>query len=339
MIVMRRCLIGLSLIIVSLCSFLIATPAVALVNPTSVTLPDTIVYRHLIQANDWFVSCPYDIEYASSPGIGIERLFTFSLLSTDGSTEIGSIVPYSYVNYGFPRGVTGFYIADSTNTTSGNLTWGSGYIVRVRENPSQYPSPINWDFPLSSSNYHNQTSQSANQGALLAQLLSWASKLDTDWSTTGIVLLTSSDQGTVLSSYGELYFRSAIQGLQNMCPTLFAVQTEPLTYEKRSWDYSLWTTFQTRWAGTFIADFMTGFAGLFSVTTSWATSMASVIIFAVIIIFSLRKMKGTTLSAFMDGFTILIMATLSGWFSFTICGLAAFIAAVTAGLILFLNRS
>jgi hypothetical protein len=142
----------------------------------------------------------------------------------------------------------------------------------------------------------------------------------------------------VLSTTGELYFLNAVPGIQTMCPQLFSVQIETPSYEKRTWSYTLAESLRTKYAGTFVADFMTGYAGLFSMDTNSAMDVTSIIIFVIVILFSVWKFKASLLAAFTDGYAVLLLLMLNGFVSMILVGLIAFLAVMLGGVILLFNR-
>src|SRR4030042_3929128 len=111
-----------------------------------------------------------------------------------------------------------------------------------------------------------------------------------------------------------------------MSPQLFSVQTESPDYTKRSWSFSFANALKTKYDGTFIEDFMTGYAGLFSMDSSAAMNILSVIMFVALMGLAVWKFKATMLSAFMDGYTFLLLLMLLGFFDMMWAGFMAFAA-------------
>ena len=173
--------------------------------------------------------------------------------------------------------------------------------------------------------------------ALKVKIVDSATFLTTAFDTA---LLAKSEAGTtVLSTAGELYYLQAIPGLQSMAPALFSVQLENPDYTKRTWSRTFAETLQTKYAGTFIYDAMTGYAGLFSMEIPAAMNFISIMLFAVVIGISVWKFKATMLSGFVDGYALLLLLMLMGFFSMIWAGFMAFCAIVLGGVILFLNKA
>lgn len=305
----------------------IPAPALAMDEPDSVYLYDIEIFQDLLVENDFLAVASYHIPFTLQPDANINETFLFQLFSPDGSSIVGSVLAYPRYNGGYGYGIVSFYFETG-------MTWNSSYIFRVYESPVYYPSPKYWNFTIGASNYSSDSNQ---KDALRSKILDSAKELSTEWS---VDLLSTSDSGQVLlSTYGELYYLYAIPGLQSMAPALFSVQIESPTYTKRSWSTTFADAMQTKYAGTIIGDFMTGFAGMFSMQTSSAMNIFSIIIFVVVILLSTWKFKATTLSAFIDGYSVLLLLMLDGFFSMVLTGFIAFLSIMIGGIILFFNRS
>jgi hypothetical protein len=197
-----------------------------------------------------------------------------------------------------------------------------------------YPSPLYWNFTVGPANYSDEADQAA---ALKAKIIDEASSLGSMWDEE---LLTTNDLGlTILSTDGELYFIQAVPGLQVICPTLFGVEIVSPSYIKRNWAYTLANSMMNKYDGTIFGDFMTGYAGLFSMQTSTAATFLSVIIFVAFMVLAVFKFKGSIMSSFIDGYAILLLLMLLGAFNMVYAGLMAFLSVFMGGVVLFLNRS
>lgn len=299
----------------------------AIAAPDDVSLDGITLFNSLISDNDTLAIVPYSITFTTEPTQKIDQTFIFSMRSADNSTEYGSVLAYPYYNGGYGSGVVSFYFESG-------ITWGSSYSFRLQENPTYYPSGQYWDFQIGASNYSSATDQTA---ALKTEITDSATFLTTQYS---IALLTTNEGGaTVLSTDGELYYVEAIPGLQTMCPALFSVRLESPDYTKRSWSTAFAELMQTKYSGTFIGDFMTGWAGQFSMEQNAAAAILSIILFAVLIAIDVAKMKATMLSAFVDGYAFLLLLMLMGMFPMLAAGGIAFCSTVIGGIILFLNRA
>lgn len=300
-------------------------------DPDSVSIYDISVYRHLLEDDDWLAVVPYTVSYTDEPDLSIDKTYIFRLVDTDDTTILGSMLAFPYINGGYGDGIISFYF----DAASAPL-WDTEYTIRVDQNPSNYDTPQTWLFTLPASAYSVYDTQSANQALLQAEIIAICRELEISWS---IELLGETEVSTVLSDYGEAYFRNSILGLQTMCPDLFSVEITPVTSERRTWDETFADTFETRYSGYFWGDAMTGFAGLFNVDSSPATAVVSLIIIAILMGLAMKFFKATGHSALMVGFAALGLCTCLGVVSFTLHGFIAFITAVASGVVLFLNRA
>lgn len=324
-----------------------AQPVVAAMSdPISVSTYDMAVYQHLLEDDDRLFIIPYSINYASTQNVTIDDAFLFQMYDPTGTNLLGTSLAYPYQDAGYGPGIVSFYFP-----ASDNLTWQATNIIRIVENPSQFATPTYWDFPLAVSDYTSATTQATNQEALRLKILGLATDLSISWS---LDLLAQTEMGTVLSSYGEDYFRNSILSLQSMCPGLFSVQMAVPDFDTTSWDYTVANTFLSRYNGTFIGDAMTGFAGLTSSDTTTAMNVWTLILFGALVCFEMswtrkKNVRGyrisskpfaaTVWSAMMDGSALLILMTLLGAFSMVLNGLISFLCVVVLGMVLFLNRA
>lgn len=303
------------------------TPCYATDEPDSVSLYDITIFEDLITTGDMLVVAPYSIPFTTLPDDALGELFLFRWLSADGLTELGASVPFAYQDLGYGAGVVTFYLE------SGGV-WNTAYIFRVQENPAYYTTPLYWDFVVGPANYSSASDQSA---ALRLTILGIANTLTTEY---GVELLSTSESGVVnLSTYGEIYFMNAIPGLSTMCPTLFSVQVRSPDYTKRTWSYTLANTLKTRYSGTFIEDFMTGYAGLTNTDVRTSMNVMSIILFTILVLVSVKVFKANTYAAVTDGYALLLVLMINSFIDMVLVGFIAFILVATGGVVLFLNRS
>ena len=296
-------------------------------EPDSVSLDGIVIFQDLLVEDDFLAFVPYDIPFIIDPSVTIDQTFIFRLLSPDGTSENGTTLATPAYNGGYGSGVVSFYFASG-------MTSEEAYVFRVQQNPTYYPSSQYWDFVIGASDYSTEADQAT---ALKAKVVDSATFLT---AVFGTALLTSSEAGTtVLSTYGELYYLTVLPGLQNMCPALFSVQLEDPDYTKRSWSFTLADALKTKYDDTFVYDFMTGYAGLFSMETTASMNFLCIMLFAVTIGISVWKFKATMLSAFGDGYAVLLLLMLMGFADMVLVGALAFCSAVIGGVILFLNKA
>lgn len=296
-------------------------------QPETVSLYDIRLYTGLITSGDYLAYIPYNLAFDTEPSAGIDETYIFRWMTATG-TELGRNTASPLFNDGYGHGVVSFYLASG-------VTENTSYTFRVQQNPAYYPDPEYWDFEINASNYEDASDQSA---ALKAQVVDTCDILSPEF---GVSLLTTTETGsTVLSLYGELYFLEAVPGLQTMCNELFSVQLENPDFTDRDWSTALADAMRTKYAGTFIGDFMTGFAGLFSLETSPAMNSLAIGVFVIVIILSIWKGKATILAATLDGYCALLLLMLMGFFSMIWAGFMAFVfGAILGGGVVLFKRS
>lgn len=327
----RRCSIWLIRVSLALLLFVslsaaFPTTALAMDEPDSVSLHDIVVYQNLITSGDMFFIVPYSIPFTTIPDDRINETFLFRMFSAN-LTEVGAYMPYPYHDLGYGSGILQFYLP------SGGIE-DEPYIFRVQQSPVFYVSPQTWDFAIGPANYSQAADQSA---ALKAKLIEVATDLSLEYN---VELLTTDEGVVTLSTYGEIYFLNAAPGLNTMCPEMFSMRMRTPDYTRRSWDSTVATTLETRFPqGTPVGEFMIGTAGLFSTDTSTTMNILSVILFAVVFFTSVKWFRASTYSALLDGYAILLLLMLNGFFSMIGAGFVAFIAAMVGGVYLFLNRA
>lgn len=324
---MKRLIKYLVLFLIVILAFPVSSAIAADEQPDTVSLYDIEIFNGLLVDDDFLAIVPYQISFDTEPEVGIDETYIFRLLSPGGTDELGVKTAQNTFNDGYGLGMVSFYFEEG-------MTANASYVFRVQQNPAYYPDPDYWDFTVSGSNYSQADDQSA---ALKAKIVDLSSALSVEF---GVALLTTAESGsTVLSAYGELYYLNAIPGLQYMCESLFSVQLVNPDFSKRSWSYTFANALQTKYAGTFIEDFMTGFGGLFSIESSPAMNALSIFLFVILIVISVWKFKATVLSAILDGYCLLLLLMLMGFFSMIWAGFMAFVSVFVGGGILLFKRS
>ena len=302
-------------------------PAHAQEEPDTVTMPSAKVFNSLISSNDTLFFITTDIAFTSTQDYDVDDAFTFTLLDSEDDI-VGTTEGLATYNQGYGDQVISFYFDE------GVITWEDTYTLRIMENPGVYETSNYWDFTIGASAFSDETDQSL---ALRAEVLESAVDLS---SAFGVVLYETNESGVkVLSTYGELYYLLVIPGLQSMSSTLFGIETENPDYTKRTWSYELRDSLLTKYEDTFVEDFMTGYAGLFSMETSTAMNILSMLMFIVLMGLAVWKFKASIMAALMDGYAFLLLLMLIGFFDMIYAGFLAFASLVMGGVILFLNRS
>ncbi|GEM_PF-6568392 len=203
-------------------------PALAVAAPDLMEIQDVEVFRHLLEDDDYLVIITYNIEYTVLPSETADNLFIIRLM--DGVTELGSNMPYPYINYGYGIGCMSLYWDAATAPT-----WGTLYDVRLEGNPLMFAPPLApIIYTLQAGDFVASTDPDVQKTFLASRIRSIADDMQTLFGA-GYEMLDSTDSGTYLSALGEYYFYGAVPGIQVMCPELFILQKTTPEWEDRDW--------------------------------------------------------------------------------------------------------
>lgn len=292
-----------------------ASPALAISNPDSPPIISNVkINKSLIETGDMVIYGDYDIPYASIPSVDASDTFIFRLIDTDNTTELGAIVPYVMIDYGYNKGVFGFYFSAADAPT-----WGQSYIIRISQNPTYFPSPISTDYVMATTAYTTKTSQEDNQTEMAINIINAAQRMQSNYPT--YTFLEDSAGGTVLSSpTGETYFRGTIYGIQAMAPSLFLVQVLSQSTEDRAWTTNQSDTYEERFDSTWVGTSVNATANQFGITPQMAMGMGFILplCLGAIVVSSMRFRR--TEPGFMASFLFMFMGELMGWFPTAIFG-------------------
>jgi hypothetical protein len=304
--------------------------AVTALPDSTPTLHDMKVYRNLLVDDDFLLVVPYTMPYATPPDLGIDKTFIFRLFDVAGTTELGSILAFPYNDDGYGEGIVSFYFDDTAAPV-----WGANYVLRIDCNPAEFAAPTVWSFVLDSPAYSSFDDHDDNIEELRLDILEMGETLSGSWP---VDLTEETDSGTVLSTYGERYFRRAIKSVQAMCPELFYVQVSNPDYTKRSWDTIFADALANTFSGTFVWDAMTGFAGLWTMQTRTAMGYVAMVVGLIFMAISVSQFQQVQ-QGFLDFALVLTYFTLAGGFSPVLHAIIAFLSVFLGGMVWFLNRA
>ena len=176
-----------------------------------------------------------------------DRTYTFQLITTANSTEVGAVTPFVSFDNGYNGGAFGMYF-DSTD----NLTFGGNYTLRIAQNPVHFDTPVNFDYEIPSASWTTAETQANNQIELAIAVIAAAERLEDEY--TDYTLLESGLSATVLySPTGETYFRGAFYGIQLLAPSLFDIQVAPYdTSDERVYTDNMTDNYTGRFTGTWV---------------------------------------------------------------------------------------
>ena len=300
-------------------------------NPDLIQVTSVLVSTNITAEHDFVLVFHYNIYYSgSTPNETAQDIFIFSLLSTDGSEELGAVLPYPYYNAGFDQGASAVYF-----NAFDAPTWGQAYILRIAGNPAYFNDPPILNYYLASSDYWDSGNQTENQAYMGDYILNVADDLEVQWDTE---LTEQTVVGTVLSETGEAYFRGAIPGLQVMCPNIFYVRAISPTYEERAWATTQSDVYQARFQDTFVGDALDAAGGLFNVEARVISG--GFILAAIIGTMIICQVKfGNTTPGLIAGGGIFVFGAVMGWVSGTIMGITGLLFALYIGYTLFFKSA
>lgn len=250
---MKRFRLGILLALMA-ALLLSATPAYAdTPDPDSTpTLEDVNIYRNSREPGDMLLVIYANIPYATTPDLPVTDTFIWRLIDIDNVTELGSTVGYAYNEDGYGYNVYSMYFSASTVTALG-IVWGTSYTIRLSGNPANFDTPPVYNYLIAAGNYSTLIVTADVQAELAARILAIAADLDNKWGLTAIFsLITQNETATVLSIYGEAFFRGAIFGIQAMAPTVFSAIIRVIDIDDRTWDPEYSENLTSQWEGTWV---------------------------------------------------------------------------------------
>lgn len=321
-------------------TLLVASPVLAYLSPPSsaMSIQSVRVFRNLAVDGDVGVFFHYRVPYDTPPTeASATDSIAFRFYDTDGVTVLASNVPYVFALFetnGYGDGASMFYFSDNLS-----ITWDAAHKITIEGLPAYYdPIPSPAVYLLTSADFSDAVTQAANRAELYTYIIGICDTFKTIYSD--VILKSSTDSGVVLSEYGESYFRSAVLGIQNMCPQLFFAQSYiPLVMAVEPYDLSLPETYAVRLVGT---DFYRGADRLGDEIGVTAHFMFAIFTFAGAIgvcIFTMRKGWGLEpgmVAAFCVG---LIAALLVGDVLFGIIMIVSLLAGIGIMFVFFQKRA
>lgn len=327
---MRRVLTILTVLLVCLTSTM---PVFAAPNPPDdIDIINFYYNRHLYETDDFLLVVHYNIVYSGDyPDEPADETFVFRFFDTDGTTELAQALPYPYANNGYGEGCVAFYFSAVDAPT-----WDDSYVYRLRAsgNPSQFASPPVYYFDIPTGAWSTETTQDGNQSQLANRIIEIAESLEIEWETT---LLSEQDAVTVLSSYGEEYFRNAIYGLQLLAPSLFYLQSSAVDATDREWDTSLSETYKGRFAGTWVEDSLESGAALLHLPMMLFLGLILAVACGFLIWKSHQWWNTATPGYLASG--VLVIGFSSLWLGMTLLGLIIFGCTFLVATVLFFKRA
>ena len=238
--------------------FLIASSTYAIGLPSSTpAIINKYVYQHVLEPDDMLVIIYENAPYATiPPDYDYSEAFIWRFIDTDGTTELAQAVGYDYNDSGYGYTVIGFYFPPDDAPD-----WGLTYYLNLSGTPSAFASPPEYTYQITASDYSALTDTDDVKTDIAARILLMAADLNNKWGlTVDYSLLSETETGSVLSIYGEAFFRGALYGLQAYAPDAFRLIINNISSEAladRTWNPEYSENLTTQHAGT---DIDTGMA-------------------------------------------------------------------------------
>jgi len=230
------------------------------------TLVKTDVYQNSIETGDMLFLIYANIPYATTPNTSVTETFIWRLMDTDNVTELGSTVGCNFNDDGYGYNVYSMYF-NADNVTGLGIVWGTHYTLRLSGNPAVFDTPPVYNFVINASDYSPAVTKADVQAALAARIMYLANDLDNKWGLSpSYSLVTQNETATVLSIYGEAFFRCAINGVQSMAPAIFSVVIRTIDIDPRDWDPEYAENVTAQYSGTWAETAKEAGAALFGTT-------------------------------------------------------------------------
>lgn len=311
----------LGIIIAIIAIFSLATPAYAIDLPDSTPEVESInCYRNLLETGDFLIVVYENTPYTTTPDIDYGDAFIWRLFDTDGTTELAQATGYDYNEAGYGYNLISFYFSASEAPT-----WGQQYYLRLSGTPSAFPSPPEYNYQIETTDYSSFTESADVEAELTAHILNLAQDLDNKWGLEDAYsLLLEIETGTVLSIYGEAFFRGAIYGCQALAPQVFRLVINEVDTDPRAWTDEYSENLSTQYAGTWVEGTIDAGGDLFGVDYN-LLGIIIMLLFCVGVIIANIAIGGDQWGGFIDAAVVLVIAARIGFYGL---GELALVAAI-----------
>ncbi len=285
-------------------------PAVAIADPTSISIESIAAYDSVLESRDLLIIVEYDLVYSSTPTEVISDAFLGRFLV--GTTEFKSVEPFPFNDKGYGPGIFSLYwtaiekTADSIEFDNPNL---EDYKITFQGKPGVFTGTV----PTITSTGIAWRDTSDTLGLLFTDIETFAYGFENDpaWNDDpdfddliftpgGVVQLTSEGPGS-----GEEYFSNAVNRLASMIPGIFSTSTSAPDFSEAIPNVEYEETVNTFWDNNWVNDHFIAQADIFDVPKGVVTSFIAVF-FMGVIAFACANLLGQNAEA--GGFGMLTMA-------------------------------
>lgn len=289
-------------------------------SPNLTAINESYVWRNVLETGDYLLVARYAVNYTTIPATDISDTFLFRLMDATNTIELGVVEAYPYQNDGYGQGVVSWYFPASTAPI-----WLGSYWIQISGKFQAFTSPPTYNYNIPASSYSTLTVQSAIQDQIAETIIELAKTVGKSWNPV-VALTEEAESGTILSVYGEAYFRPIIPGIQTMCPQLFFMQIYDVTVSNTTWSTNQSDTSGAMVQNSTAGSGISGVASLFNMSFS-AIAMIPIIIVAIVLVI-IGAVQGNMLSGLINASFVLTGATAFGWFPMGILMIISFFCAV-----------
>lgn len=290
-------------------------------QPVLTAINETHAWRNVLETGDYLLVARYNVVNGTSTTTDISDTFVFRLMDATNTNELGVVEAYPYQNDGWGQGVVSWYFPAASAPA-----WAGSYWVRIEGKITVYTTTYTvYNYNLPSTTYSTYTVESDIQNDIASKLTSIAKKIGSSW-TPVVALTEESESGTVLSQYGEAYFRPVIPGIQAMCPKLFLLQVNDVTSTNTTWSTNKSTELGNLVSNSTSGTGITSVADLFDMSFEATAAIPIVMICVALII--VGAVQGNILSGIINSSVVLSGAASAGWFPLGALMIISFICGV-----------
>lgn len=307
-------------------------------NPDSApTITNVHINTYVAESGDMMITGIYNIPYATLPTPTADQTFIINLISTVNGSILGSTLPFDYASFknGYNEGVFSLYFSAATVTSEG-ITWGANYIIQIAENPTQFTTPVTWNYAITSDVYTTFITQELNQADLASQVFVVGSIVGNYYKTS--LFNNSGTNGATLNASGEAYFRGAIPGLQDLAPGLFIIQTGNTDVSNTEWSTAAFDAYTSQFDGTWVGTAIAATGDQFGMSGNMAMGIFFIVPLCLgCLIFSGIKFH-TTDPGLISAAILLEMGAIMGWVTAPLFATIFQLMGIYVGYLLFFSR-
>ncbi len=265
--------ITITLLLILVALIALPIPVYAIADPdTPPSVNAVYVYENSLENGDIGVLIDYYLDYAVLPTVAdpndtATNAYLAAFIDVDGTTQLDSVAPYTYVDSGYGRGLIWIYFSAAEVTVYGidsaNIAL---HEIWLMGNPT-IASGWTGDPPKTTAAIDQWTTVADPSTLITLRVLYYADQLELLWS---LDLIGETPLGSRLTPLGAGYFTNVISNLRAMAPDAFAdTETDP-EYTPISYDTAFGAT-ATSGTATIVGSPVTLVAGTNTIDTGATT--------------------------------------------------------------------